>query len=127
MILERRDEKKPEAEPEVIDVDEAENIGGTGIMQVTADFNEMIVWGHEAVADASGDPYVRSIEEWLQVADQVRRCFSKVLTNSLTRVDQLVSRTRSIRTEVGDQRVSFACFHDTRLIPNGITRGCLLV
>lgn len=32
----------------------------------------MIVWGHEALADATGDPYIRSVEEWLQVADQVR-------------------------------------------------------
>jgi hypothetical protein len=40
-------------------------------MQITAEFDEMVVWGHESVADASSDPYVRSMEEWLQVADQV--------------------------------------------------------
>jgi hypothetical protein len=40
-------------------------------MQITAEFDEMVVWGHESVADASSDPYVRSMEEWLQVANQV--------------------------------------------------------
>lgn len=40
-------------------------------MQVTAGFDEMVVWGHEAVANAEADPYTRSIEEWLQVAEQV--------------------------------------------------------
>ena len=40
-------------------------------MQVTAGFDEMVVWGHEEIASAEADPYIRSIEEWLQVADQV--------------------------------------------------------
>lgn len=44
-----------------------------GTMQTTGVFDEVVVWSHEAVADAVGDPYVRSIEEWLQTADKVRR------------------------------------------------------
>lgn len=44
-----------------------------GALQVTGEFDELVVWGHETLADASADPYVRSVEEWLQVADQVCR------------------------------------------------------
>ncbi|KFH42077.1 hypothetical protein ACRE_071900 [Hapsidospora chrysogenum ATCC 11550] len=44
------------------------DIGG---LQVTAGFDEMVVWGHESVASAEADPYIRSVEEWLQVAEQV--------------------------------------------------------
>ncbi|KAH7350080.1 ribonuclease H1/H2 small subunit [Plectosphaerella cucumerina] len=37
-------------------------------MKVRAEFDEVVVWGHEAMADAASDPYVRSVEEWLQVS-----------------------------------------------------------
>lgn len=43
-----------------------------GSMKVTAGFDEMVVWGHESLATAEADPYIRSIEEWLQVAEKVR-------------------------------------------------------
>ncbi|POR33585.1 Uncharacterized protein TPAR_06217 [Tolypocladium paradoxum] len=43
----------------------------TGAMQITASFDNMVVWSHEAVADSASDPYIRSIEEWLQVAEQI--------------------------------------------------------
>ncbi|KAK3353672.1 ribonuclease H2, subunit C [Lasiosphaeria hispida] len=43
---------------------------GTASLNVQAEFDEMVVWGHEAVADA-GDPYVRGMEEWLALADQI--------------------------------------------------------
>lgn len=44
-------------------------------MLTVGKFDELVVWGHEVVADAADDQYVRSIEEWLQVADQVC-CFT---------------------------------------------------
>jgi ribonuclease H2 subunit C len=71
IVVERVPEQDPKTavEEPVEDLDaEQEQIGS---MQVTAEFDEMVVWGHEAVADASADPYVRSMEEWLQVADKV--------------------------------------------------------
>ena len=40
-------------------------------MRAVAQFNEVTVWGHEAVADTAMDPYVRGLEEWLAVSDQV--------------------------------------------------------
>jgi ribonuclease H2 subunit C len=75
VILQRKDEpscKKPLPEPDVVVIeDEEDQLPETGTMQVTAEFDEMVVWGHEAVADASSDPYVRSMEEWLQISDKV--------------------------------------------------------
>ncbi|KAM7193167.1 putative dna replication licensing factor mcm6 protein [Naviculisporaceae sp. PSN 640] len=59
-----------EAEEEVIDL-EREGQPETGKLQVQAEFDEMIIWGHEATADVSADPYVRGMEEWLALADQV--------------------------------------------------------
>lgn len=43
-----------------------------GTMQSTAEFDEMVIWSHEEVASSTTDPYVRSIEEWVQMADKVR-------------------------------------------------------
>lgn len=40
------------------------------IMEEVGDFNEVLIWGHEAVAD-SEDIYVRSLEEWIGVAESV--------------------------------------------------------
>ncbi|KAJ6443132.1 ribonuclease H2 non-catalytic subunit [Purpureocillium lavendulum] len=42
-----------------------------GAMHVTAQFDEVTVWFHQAAADSASDPYIRSIEEWLHVADQI--------------------------------------------------------
>ena len=60
--------RRPE-EAEVIDLD-AEMPQGT--LQVQAEFDEMVVWGHEAAVDAAADPYVRGVDEWLALADKVR-------------------------------------------------------
>jgi ribonuclease H2 subunit C len=71
IVVERVPQQDPKTavEEHVVDLDaEEEQIEN---MQITAEFDEMVVWGHEAVADASADPYVRSMEEWLQVADKV--------------------------------------------------------
>ncbi|KAH8602006.1 ribonuclease H2, subunit C [Bisporella sp. PMI_857] len=36
----------------------------TKIMEEIGTWDEMVVWGHEALAD-EGDPYVRGVEEWV--------------------------------------------------------------
>jgi ribonuclease H2 subunit C len=41
------------------------------IMEEQSAFDEIMVWGHEAVMDES-DPYVRGLEEWIGFAEQVR-------------------------------------------------------
>lgn len=43
----------------------------TGSLRATAEFDKVVIWGHEAVASAEEDPYIRSIEEWLQVSEKV--------------------------------------------------------
>ncbi|KAI5922515.1 ribonuclease H2, subunit C [Camillea tinctor] len=42
-----------------------------GDMNGKAAFDEMIVWGHETSADASEDPYIRGMEEWITFAEQI--------------------------------------------------------
>lgn len=77
VVLQRRDDPKPnevnvaKEEDNVIDLEAEEPGPDTASMHVTAEFDEMIVWGHETTADSAGDPYVRSIEEWLQVSEKV--------------------------------------------------------
>ncbi|KAK4661014.1 hypothetical protein QC762_124030 [Podospora pseudocomata] len=39
-----------------------------GRLEVQAEFDEVVVWGHESLADAAADGYVRSLEEWVGVA-----------------------------------------------------------
>ena len=43
-----------------------------GTMQTTGEFDEMLIWSHESMASAAADPYVRSVEEWLQVSEKAR-------------------------------------------------------
>ena len=42
-----------------------------GALSGKTSFDEIVVWGHEAVADSSDDPYVRGVEEWISFAEQV--------------------------------------------------------
>lgn len=44
-----------------------------GTMQTTGEFDEMVIWSHESMASAGADPYVRSVEEWLQVSEKARQ------------------------------------------------------
>ncbi|KAI1024655.1 hypothetical protein LB503_007489 [Fusarium chuoi] len=73
VVVERAPEKDPKSTNEDVieDLDADQEQEPLGSMKITAEFDEMVVWGHETVADASADPYVRSMEEWLQMADRV--------------------------------------------------------
>ncbi|KAK2034541.1 ribonuclease H1/H2 small subunit [Colletotrichum zoysiae] len=53
-----------------------------GTMDVKAEFDEMVIWGHESSAEAASDPYVRSIEEWLTVAQSIHSYPSPETKNS---------------------------------------------
>lgn len=50
-----------------------------GTMQTTGEFDEMVIWSHESMASAAADPYVRSVEEWLQVSEKVREIMMSTL------------------------------------------------
>ena len=65
-ILPKNDSAKGEVEEE--DEEEPE----VKIMEEQSVFDEIMVWGHEAVMDES-DPYVRGMEEWIGFAEQVCR------------------------------------------------------
>lgn len=87
------EEEKPATDIEVVDLVE-DSRTPQAAMDVQACFDEMVVWGHEAAVDASADPYVRGMEEWLTLADQVcRRCWTIRATCALlTGSDTLLFR-----------------------------------
>lgn len=74
VVVEKTDPPKPQAsrpdEPEVIDVDTEDEVP-LGALETKAVFDEMMIWGHESMADAASDPCVRGVEEWIKVAEQV--------------------------------------------------------
>ncbi|EPE10747.1 ribonuclease h1 h2 small subunit [Ophiostoma piceae UAMH 11346] len=43
----------------------------TGSLEVLAEFEEVVVWGHQSTADATTDPYVRGMDEWLALSDKI--------------------------------------------------------
>ena len=55
--------------PAVIDLEAPTLPQGT--LQAQAEFDQMVVWGHEAVVDPAADPYLRGAGEWLTVAEKV--------------------------------------------------------
>ena len=42
------------------------------ILESTAHFNEVVVWGHDQTPDKD-DVFVRGVEEWLAFADAIHR------------------------------------------------------
>ncbi|TAQ88806.1 hypothetical protein B7494_g2892 [Chlorociboria aeruginascens] len=46
------------------DGDEDEGEAEAKVLEEVAGFEQVVVWGHESIADAS-DPYVRGMEEWI--------------------------------------------------------------
>ncbi|KAL1902299.1 hypothetical protein Sste5346_001275 [Sporothrix stenoceras] len=43
----------------------------TGSLSVLAEFDEVVVWGHQSTADATTDPYVRSMDEWVSLSEKI--------------------------------------------------------
>lgn len=85
MLVEKKDAPKSEPqrridEPEVVDLEADEDEVPLGALETQAEFDEMVVWGHESMADAVSDPYARGVEEWVQLSSQVcedaKPCFS---------------------------------------------------
>lgn len=83
IIVEKQEAVKPQTarhdEPETVDLDAEEDDVPLGALKKRSDFDDMIVWGHESNAEASSDPYVRGVDEWVALAEQVRpqRCFHR--------------------------------------------------
>ncbi|KAH8130213.1 hypothetical protein ACSS6W_005423 [Trichoderma asperelloides] len=75
VVLQRKDdEPSPAEQPDVMIVGEDgedESAPRVGTMHTVTEFDKMVVWSHDALADASSDPYLRGVEEWLQVANSI--------------------------------------------------------
>lgn len=75
VVIEKKDAPEPAGrakdEPEVVDVDAEDEDLPLGALEAKAEFEEMVIWGHESVAEASADPYVRGVDEWMKLAEQV--------------------------------------------------------
>jgi ribonuclease H2 subunit C len=48
------------------------------VMEEQSEFDDLMVWGHEALPEDTSDPYVRGMEEWIAFAKEVR-CPTKSL------------------------------------------------
>ncbi len=42
------------------------------VIEEQSEFEDVMVWGHEAVPDETTDPYIRGMEEWIAFSQQVR-------------------------------------------------------
>ncbi len=71
-------------------------------MDEIASFDSITIWGHEVLPDASENPYVRGIEEWMKFAKAVCMTWRSTSTRFLTAVtDEL------IRSFIGTGRKPF--------------------
>jgi ribonuclease H2 subunit C len=62
------------------------------IMEEQSEFDHIMLWGHEALPDEVSDPYVKGMEEWIALAEQV--CFL-----SLEGVQSNISRSIPLLTK----------------------------
>ncbi len=46
-------------------------VEATGILEENASFDEIVVWGHEAIPETESDPYIKSLDEWVSFAETV--------------------------------------------------------
>lgn len=53
------------------DDQEPEEEADVKIMEEQSGFEDIMVWGHEALPEEGADPYVKGIEEWISFAEQV--------------------------------------------------------
>lgn len=74
----QEDARQRNAPEEVVDVDADvdEQVAQrqqtvTGGLAVLAEFDEIVVWGHHSAPDAATDAYMRGVDEWLALAEQV--------------------------------------------------------
>lgn len=97
VVVDKTEPPEPRAprpdEPEVVDLD-AEDDMPLGALDTKAEFDEIVIWGHESMADTSSDPYVRGVEEWMKVAEKVRRVSDWQLYNCTDIFRYILTRER---------------------------------
>lgn len=70
-VLSSTDQILPRPQVDQDEEEDAEDVPEVGIVEEEAEFDEVMVWGHETLPDDTADPYVRGIEEWIAFAQQV--------------------------------------------------------
>lgn len=76
VLAEKKEAPKSEArqiderEVEVVDLEEEEEVP-LGGLETQAEFDELVIWGHESMAEAASDPYARGVEEWMHLSAKV--------------------------------------------------------
>lgn len=76
--------KNTGADP-AVDETETESEEQVKILEEQGSFDEVVVWGHEAVP-AADDPFVKGVEEWVRLAEAV--CMLALLLVLLTLLDE---------------------------------------
>ncbi|CEJ94873.1 hypothetical protein VHEMI10380 [[Torrubiella] hemipterigena] len=72
VVLERKaDELRQDHARGGDDDDDMVPLESVGTMEVTAEFDKVVIWSHEEIPNATADPYVRNLQEWLSVADKI--------------------------------------------------------
>lgn len=73
-VLAQKQESEVETEAEKSEDDPAGSHDDSqeGKLQVTGEFQDILVWGHESVADPSSDHHIRAMEEWMDVSKKVK-------------------------------------------------------
>jgi ribonuclease H2 subunit C len=88
----------PKSKPATEDDEEAEEEADVKIMEEQSEFDHIMLWGHEALPDEVADPYVRAMEEWIALAEQV--CFPRfegVQSDHSRSIPRLTGRTNRWR------------------------------
>merc|ERR1712000_734298 len=70
VILERKANEQQAVAGNNADDDLQETVE-VGKMAVTAEFDELVVWGHEKLARTEDDTFMRGVEEWLGAAEKI--------------------------------------------------------
>ncbi|RDW69710.1 hypothetical protein BP6252_08730 [Coleophoma cylindrospora] len=71
VVLSATDRILPRPEIAQGEEEEAEDVPEIGIMEEEAEFDEVMVWGHDTLPDATADPYTKGMEEWIAFAEQI--------------------------------------------------------
>lgn len=101
VVVDKTDPPEPRAsrpdEPEVVDLEASDELP-LGALDTKAEFDEILIWGHESLADTSSDPYVRGVDEWMKVAEKVRRVRRQRAYNYTDNLRYILMRKRGSET-----------------------------
>ncbi|KAF3014772.1 hypothetical protein E8E14_010736 [Neopestalotiopsis sp. 37M] len=72
-VVEKGETKREQPEPSDA-MDEVEELADPieiAPLNSKADFDDLVIWGHESTADSATDPYLRSMEEWVSFSEKL--------------------------------------------------------